>query len=122
VLVTDEYGNPTGTLRFKEMNYFLSLPVSLIYKFKGFYVGAGLNINYYLTRRFVVDGKLITTEKISDLDNITFGAQFSLGYELKLPKQFLMTFDAYANPTFKYRYLNYGIGVGLKYIICKPKV
>jgi len=117
----DEYGNELGLMKSKEIDYYLTLPISLLFKSKGIFIGAGPNINYYLTRRFVLDGKLISTERSFGQDNYIFGAQFFLGYEMKLSDNFLISFDGYVNPTFKAQYLNYGIDIGLKYILINQK-
>lgn len=121
IQISDQNGNDLGISKSSEFDYYLTLPISLIFMYKGFFFGTGPNINYYLTRRFVVDGKLISTGRTNWQENFIYGAQFFSGYELKLPKRFLISFNGFVNPTFKVHYINYGLDIGLKYTLSKQK-
>jgi hypothetical protein len=114
---TDNNGNYIGINTSIETQYYLTLPFNLKYKQNGFYFGAGPNINYYLARRFYYNGDLISKQKVPQSDNIIFGAQAFLGYEMKLSARYLLTVDAFINPTLEPRFMNYGLGVGVRYIL-----
>jgi len=117
----DINGNNFGFMNTKEIEYYLSLPITMSYKLKGLFIGAGPNINCFLARRFIVDGKLISTDSSYQRNKIIFGAQFLLGYEMRLSHNLLISFDGYANLTFKVNFINYGLGIGIKYILIKSK-
>lgn len=116
---SDLDGKYTGTKKSKEYFYFLTIPVSLVIKHKGIIIGAGPNMNYYVARRFVFDGDLISTDKSFFPEKIIFGAQLFTGYEFKISKNILLGLDLYIHPTFKILFRNYGLGIGIKYAIAK---
>jgi hypothetical protein len=103
----------------REMEYYVSLPISFIFKHNGIYFGAGPNINYYLARNFFLNGKLISKDKSYQPNDIVFGIQALTGYELKLSKKMFLAFEGYISPTLKVKYLNYGLGFGIKYALTK---
>jgi hypothetical protein len=115
--IFDIYGNDLGLVKSKEIEYYLSLPIIVSYKFKGIIIGVGPYINYYLARRYIVNGKLISTDKNYQHKNILFGVQCYLGYEMRLSNNLLLSFDGYVNPTFSIDFINYGLGIGLKYVL-----
>jgi hypothetical protein len=117
----DINGNNIELMKSKEIEYYLSLPIIVSYKFKGIFIGAGPNINYFLARRFIVDGKLISADSSYQKNTIIFGGQCFLGYEMGLSDNLLISFDGYVNLTFKVHFINYGLGIGLKYILIKHK-
>ena len=118
---TDISGNNLGKITSKEIEYFISIPITFIYKQNGIYFGAGPNINYYLARKFVINGQVISRDKSYPYltNNIIYGFQILAGYEFELNEKLLVDFDSYINPTFKYKYMNFGLGIGLKYSLKK---
>jgi len=117
---TDDLGNLGGKAG-QEIEYYLNVPISLTFNYKGLYIGAGPNINYYLARRFIYDGELISTDKSYQSEDIIFGGQLFVGYEFNLSDKLLLAFDGFVNPTFKVNFLNCGLGIGLKYVLTKSE-
>ena len=57
--LTDQYGNDLGISKAKAINYYLLLPISLTFQYKGFFVGADqISI-------FIWQGDLLLTENLS---------------------------------------------------------
>lgn len=113
----DVSGNSTGILVGIESHNYLLVPLSVIFKFKKFYVGAGMNLNSFLSRKFIGDDILISREKLDFQEGIIFGSQIFGGYEVALNDKLLAGFEVFANGTVYPRYLNYGLGLSLKYIV-----
>jgi len=122
--IIDDYGVDWGLRKRKEFYYYLNLPISLKFKYKGFFVGTGPNINYNIANRTSckLDGEqMVSTDNSDESVPFLFGGQFFLGYELKLSNKFIISSDGYFNSTFKGPLINYGLDIGLKYILSNKK-
>jgi hypothetical protein len=106
---------------YRKHDFYLCLPISLIFNYKGFFIGAGPNINYFLVGETISKYEQTITYKESYYGDFILGGQFFLGYEIKLCNKFLMSFDGFLDHPFTGHYLNYGIDVGFKYSLHKKR-
>lgn len=114
---TDQNGNFIGLIPSKDSNQYLMVPVLAIFKFKNFQIGAGVHGNYYLSRKFTVEGEVVDEEKNLSFKKFTLGIQFVSGYEFTINDRLAANTEVYLNQLFKDKFINYGAGIGLRYKI-----
>lgn len=119
VTLTDETGRTMEIGKSSSHLIYLSLPVSLMFKFKGFFIGAGPNLNYLAAYRLYYNGELLNSKRGSLDYYFDYGAQLYLGYEFILTNRLLLSLDGYGNAIFRSHLMNYGFGIGLKYVLVK---
>lgn len=101
----------------KEVHSYLLLPLSMVFKFNRFYGGVGINLNYFLQRKYFLNDQLESSERLFSQKDFIFGGQVFAGYEFSIKENILISVEGFLNPTTSVRYLNYGLGIGLKYAL-----
>jgi len=113
---TDSSGIPAGELKTSEVRYYLGIPISFILKYRLFYGGIGITFNYFIKRKFIVNKVVISTESPDYLvTKFLVGILLKLGIEKEINDKLSISWELYVSPTFKQRFMNYGIGLGLNY-------
>jgi len=105
----------------KRLSY-LNFPLILRFKLKGFYSGAGIGIDKFISQRSDPDYGI---EK-SDLNNWLFELPLSIGYQKKLYKSLNIFLEGRYTPTLSKIYknssekaVNYGFGFGVNWTLNK---
>ncbi|MBW8049110.1 MAG: hypothetical protein FVQ77_01975 [Cytophagales bacterium] len=113
---TDSSGIPAGELKSSEVQYYLGIPISFIVKYRLFYGGIGITFNYFIKRKFIVNKVVISTESPDYLvTKFLVGILLKLGIEKEINDKLSISWELYVSPTFKKRFMNYGIGLGVNY-------
>ncbi|MBT3421211.1 MAG: outer membrane beta-barrel protein [Bacteroidetes bacterium] len=128
----DEYGNFLGEKTQRIHTYYLSSPFSIGYAYQRFYISSGLNFNFELgvvknlEGATIIDSFLLISHPIINESLIQFGWQIAFGYKFPVSDYLFITIDSYLNKDYKNKSFwgdinyygdNYGIGIGLKYIL-----
>jgi|GEM_PF-6728870 hypothetical protein len=99
---------------------YLELPLNCGYKWNGFYVRGGININYLMGYLYQFNNEIESKQKPNDM-NLLLGLNMNVGYQIKLAEQWYINsaifYDypiLFSNP-FKSPLMNYGLMVGLGY-------
>ena len=106
---------PITSVKSREIQKYLMVPISVVTRFDHFYVGLGSNVNYYLSRRVYLGDRLVSRDKSYQPHSVLAGAQISVGYNLDLQNGFTFQGEFYGNPTLAARFINYGLGIGTRY-------
>lgn len=104
-----------GSIVFGRLDRHMTLPISLITKFNNFYCGIGSNLNYYLQTKTFHNGALAGKGRFTPHNHFLIGAQVYTGYEFKIANNILGSVDVFVSPTFTPKYINYGLGIAVKY-------
>ncbi|MES2837039.1 MAG: hypothetical protein V4667_05925 [Bacteroidota bacterium] len=113
-----------------ERNIYLTLPISILYKYKMFYFCFGPNASYFIERQKTVNGHE-TTDKLplfagyskhKHLDFWLFGLQTKLGFSTKINSRLTFKSELHANIAEPYLlrgngFYSVGLGFGLTYKI-----
>lgn len=113
--LTDDQGNVTATVKSSENLYYLQLPLIFKFKKKWFFAGSGPTFNYYIARKYIFDGKVISTERTPWTSAFLFGTHLNSGFEKELTSSIVFSSGAYLDLTFGSHFLNYGVGMAIRY-------
>lgn len=117
IIGVDQNGEFIGTFKSKEIQNYLVIPILARFKFNRFYTGLGVQANFYLNRKYTLEGTLLGQGKLPQQKNILLGAQIFGGYEFPLTERLFFDLELFVNPLFEQKLLNYGIGLGLKHVM-----
>jgi len=112
----DTNGMPLGKYDYRASYLSLTLPVSLVYKMDGFYLGAGSGISYIIRSREHLNGSLQSREFPKGWDKMAFTAQCFAGYEYMLNRRLILSAEVFYSIRLGKDFHNYGLGIGLHYI------
>lgn len=118
VEIIDNQGEHVETWEFKEQLFFAGIPLSVLYKFRGFYAQAGATINYFAHRRFINNGQLVSTDR-GIFSPIHWGTQFAVGYEFEFSNRLALSMALLHTSVYlteaPSRFVTRGISGGLLY-------
>ncbi len=120
-----------------EQNIYLTLPASILFKYKMFSFGFGPNASYFIAGQKTINGQSINEKnplyagysKNKHFDNWLFGLQSKLGFSAKINTRLTFTSELYANiaepiDNFFYAFVlrgdgfySVGLGLGINYKI-----
>ncbi len=95
--------------------YYIGVPLNLVYKRKYLYFGYGASLNYSLNKRFDTYDESIDYEQFTGDRKFLIEGQMLAGIEFNLFKKLLIDFEANLSIGSVNPFFNCGAGVGLKY-------
>ncbi len=117
---TDVAGNPINEQRYRMHSYFITVPLNIIFHFRKFYAGVGPSFNYGVYQTSKLGSMKLISQKMQSPFNTMFGSQLMLGMEQSLTERIFVNAEVNMANTFgTTRYFNYGLGVGVNYILSK---
>lgn len=115
--LTNQNGDIIGLIHSKEINYYLTIPINIQVYVKKYYFGVGGSLNYFHSRKFIVEDTISSTDKSYQPNNFLFAINIYTGRDFYINEKIKMSLDIFFNPVFKVKYINYGIGIGFNYLL-----
>jgi hypothetical protein len=108
-------------------DYYLTIPLSVLFNKKWFYIGGGVNMGYLIKKKQIINGEYIPSNDLSPSgwgvinssnSRFLYGIQLKTGANIEVSENLSLRCELFISPTSVWvAYLNHGIGLGLIYKI-----